>query len=250
MHDLALRDNPARPHPAPDKPSYLQRQIYNRTRPETLSFVARLRALLDRYPERMAVAEIAAEDQLATMVAYTDGPERYHTAYSFVFLGPEFGARFIRENVERMLALSESAWPSWAFSNHDVVRVATRWGAGRRRSGGVRQADDRAAHVPARNELSLPGRGAGPAPRRGAVREAQGPGGDHLLAEAQGPRRGEDADAVARRGAVRRLLLGRAVAADRPQAPAAGGGRRRRPTRARCWPSPAASSPGGRSTRR
>ena len=50
MHDLALRDNPARPHPAPDKPSYLQRQIYNRTRPETLSFVARLRALLDRYP--------------------------------------------------------------------------------------------------------------------------------------------------------------------------------------------------------
>jgi alpha-glucosidase len=130
MHDLALRDNPARPHPAPDKPSYLQRQIYNRTRPETLGFVARLRALLDRYPERMAVAEIAAEDQLATMVAYTDGPDRYHTAYSFVFLGPEFGARFIRENVERMQALSASAWPSWAFSNHDVVRVATRWGQG------------------------------------------------------------------------------------------------------------------------
>ena len=33
----ALRDNPPRPHPAPDKPSYLQRQIYNRTRPETLA---------------------------------------------------------------------------------------------------------------------------------------------------------------------------------------------------------------------
>lgn len=130
MHDLQLRDNPARPHPAPDKPSYLQRQIYNRTRPETLAFVPKLRALMDRYPERMAVAEIAAENQLATMVAYTDGPERYHTAYSFVFLGPEFGAAFIREQVERMLALSKDAWPSWAFSNHDVVRVASRWGRG------------------------------------------------------------------------------------------------------------------------
>lgn len=127
-HDLQLRDNPARPHPAPDKPSYLQRQIYNRTRPETLAFVSRLRQLLDRYPDRMAVAEIAAEDQLATMVDYTDGPERYHTAYSFVFLGQEFGAGFIRGQIERMLALSERAWPSWAFSNHDVVRVVSRWG--------------------------------------------------------------------------------------------------------------------------
>lgn len=128
MHDPQLRDNPARAHPSPDKPSYLQRQIYNRTRPETLAFVPKLRALLDRYPQRMAVAEIAAEDQLATMVAYTDGAERYHTAYSFIFLGPEFGARFIREQIERMLALSKSAWPSWAFSNHDVVRVVSRWG--------------------------------------------------------------------------------------------------------------------------
>jgi alpha-glucosidase len=41
-----------------------------------------------------------------------------------------FGARFIRANVARMLPLTESAWPSWAFSNHDVVRVATRWGQG------------------------------------------------------------------------------------------------------------------------
>ncbi len=136
MHDLQLRDNPPRAHPAPDKPNWLQQQIYNRSRPETLEFVPRLRAVMDRYPGSMTVAEIAAEDQVATMVAYTDGPKRYHTAYSFVFLGPEFGARHIRDNVERMTALSETAWPSWAFSNHDVVRVVTRWGG---------EADDPAA---------------------------------------------------------------------------------------------------------
>ncbi len=224
MHDLQLRDNPPRPHPAPDKPSYLQRQIYNRTRPETLAFVPKLRAAIDRYPERMAVAEIAAEDQLATMVAYTDGPERYHTAYSFVFLGPEFGARFIRDSIERMGALSNSAWPSWAFSNHDVVRVATRWGRSAADPVGLRQADAGAADKPARDRLPLPGRGAGPAACRGAVRPAPGSGGQDLLATAQGPRRRTYADALAGRIAKCRLLHGRAVAACR-SAPSATRGR-------------------------
>jgi|APTNR8051073442_1049403.scaffolds.fasta_scaffold01828_2 alpha-glucosidase len=128
-HDPLLRDNPPVHHPAPDKPLWLQRPIYNRTRPETLEFVARFRRLLDRYPGTMAVAEIAAEDQIATMGAYTDGPNRYHTAYSFVFLANVPTPKLIRDSVERMGAVAPGAWPSWAFSNHDVVRVATRTGA-------------------------------------------------------------------------------------------------------------------------
>jgi len=127
MHDLQLRDNPPYAHPNPVKPYWLQRQIYSRTRPENLAFVARLRGLLDRYPARMAVAEISSDDPLGTMVAYTDGPDRYHTAYSFVFLRQTFGAAHIRRSVEQMLDASENAWPSWAFSNHDVERVVSRW---------------------------------------------------------------------------------------------------------------------------
>jgi len=130
MHDPELRDNPPFAHPNPVKPYWLQRQIYNRTRPENLAFVARLRTLLDRYPERMAVAEIASDDPVGTMVAYTDGLDRYHTAYSFVFLRQSFGAAHIRRSVEQMLAASDNAWPSWAFSNHDVERVASRWCGG------------------------------------------------------------------------------------------------------------------------
>ncbi|MGF1641565.1 MAG: alpha-amylase family glycosyl hydrolase, partial [Rhodospirillales bacterium] len=128
MHDRELRDNPPVPHPDPVKPYWLQRQIYNRSRPETLAFVARLRALMDRYPGTMSVAELASDDPIGTMVAYTDGSDRFHTAYSFVFLGPPLGAAAIRGIVEAMLARSPGAWPSWAFSNHDVERVATRWG--------------------------------------------------------------------------------------------------------------------------
>lgn len=132
-HDRSLRNNPASGHPAPDKAYWLQRPLYTRTRPETLAFVTRFRELLDRYPGTMSVAEIAAEDQLGAMAAYTDGPDRYHTAYSFVFMRETFGASLFRQSVEDMLARSPAAWPSWAFSNHDVVRVVSRWErAGRR----------------------------------------------------------------------------------------------------------------------
>jgi alpha-glucosidase len=111
----------------PVKPVYMQVPVYNRSRPETLGFIARLRTLLDSYPERFAVGEIASRQQLKDMVDYTDGPDRLHSAYSFVFLKTEFGAGFIRKSIEEMLRASETAWPSWAFSNHDVMRVASRW---------------------------------------------------------------------------------------------------------------------------
>jgi alpha-glucosidase len=129
-HDPQLRDNPPYAHPEPVKAYWMQRQLYNRTRPETLLFVARLRALLDRYPGTMALAEIASDDPIGTTLAYIDGPDRYHSAYSFVFLRQSFGAGFIRASVEALLAGSATAWPSWAFSNHDVPHAVSRWSAG------------------------------------------------------------------------------------------------------------------------
>jgi alpha-glucosidase len=130
MHDPLLRDNPPCEHPDPVKPYRLQVPLYNRSRPETLGFMARLRGLLDDYPDRMAVGEIASRNQIEDMVDYTAGPDRLHTAYSFIFLRDRFGARHIRETVETMLAASADAWPSWAFSNHDVMRVVSRWSDG------------------------------------------------------------------------------------------------------------------------
>ncbi|HYN38059.1 MAG TPA: alpha-glucosidase, partial [Rhodospirillales bacterium] len=129
-HDPRLTDNPPVPGPPADRPYRMQRPLYNRGRPETLAVVARLRALLDSYSQRMAVAELASSgDAIATMIEYTDGPDRYHTAYSFVLMGDAFGAGVVREAVETMLRRSASAWPAWAFSNHDVVRAPSRWAA-------------------------------------------------------------------------------------------------------------------------
>lgn len=125
-HDPQLRDNP--PLPAEqrgDSPVLMQQHLHTMNQPASLDFLRRLRATMDRYPGRMAVGEIGGSDALATMLAYTAGAEALHTAYSFAFLG----ARPDAAAVARPLApwAEASGWPSWAFSNHDAPRVASRW---------------------------------------------------------------------------------------------------------------------------
>lgn len=129
FHDRALRDNPPLPEGLRgDSPVLMQRHQHNADQPETPRFLQRLRALMDRYPGRMAVGEIGGLDALATMVEYTRGHDRLHTAYSFAFLGPRPSAADVRARLAPWSAGDGAlAWPSWAFSNHDVPRVATRW---------------------------------------------------------------------------------------------------------------------------
>ncbi|MEQ8968112.1 MAG: alpha glucosidase [Azospirillaceae bacterium] len=128
VHDASLADNPARPDPDAYKPYSMQQHVHDRSRPETLDFMRRLRALLDGYDDRMAVAEIVSDRPLQRMAEYTGGPGPLHTAYSFVFLDAFGGARFVRDAVEAVSAHAPQAWPAWAFSNHDKARVLTRWG--------------------------------------------------------------------------------------------------------------------------
>ena len=70
---------------------------------------------------------------LKTMAAYTSGGDKLHMCYTFDFLGPTFSARFFREQVEAFETMVKDGWACWAFSNHDVIRHVSRWGAGRDR---------------------------------------------------------------------------------------------------------------------
>ena len=67
------------------------------------------------------------------MAAYTSGGDKLHMCYTFDFLGPNFSARFFRRKVEAFEAMVKDGWACWAFSNHDVIRHVSRWGAGRDR---------------------------------------------------------------------------------------------------------------------
>jgi len=83
--------------------------------------------LLDEYPHAVSLAEISSEDSIATTAEYTSA-DRLHMGYSFELLSEEYSARHIRGVVEGFEARLTDGWPCWAFSNHDVRRVVTRWG--------------------------------------------------------------------------------------------------------------------------
>ncbi len=131
FHDRLLRDNPPLPpERAGESPVLMQRHLHNADQPETQAFLERLRAAMDAYGhgERMAVGEIGGVDGLRTMQDYTAGDRRLHTAYSFGFLGARPDAAAL---AAQLLPWQDSdGWPSWAFSNHDAPRVASRWGEG------------------------------------------------------------------------------------------------------------------------
>ena len=130
-HDQELRHNPPVEDAHGVKPYDMQRHVYDRSRPETLPFIARLRRVLDSYDDRMAVAELATSQPVRRIAEYTTGPDRLHTAYSFVFLTGELTPCRVTETIATLLEAAPGAWPSWAFENHDVPRSLTRWGAKR-----------------------------------------------------------------------------------------------------------------------
>jgi len=137
MHDPQLRDNPPSPDPSPQffniafpTPFTMQEHIYDFSRPENLAFIEKIRTLLDRYENRMTVAEIAFNrDCTGVAVDYTNGTKRFHTAYNFTLIsGNKASASFIKGSLDDFQGRPGDAWPSWGFSNHDTVRVMSRWG--------------------------------------------------------------------------------------------------------------------------
>lgn len=135
FHDEPLRDNPAKPIDeregrgfSSDNPYAYQYHYFNNTQPQNLDFLARLRSLTERYPGTTTLGEVSSEDSLQTMLEYTDGDKHLHMAYSFELLVDEFSSAHIRHTVESFVNRSQGGWPCWAISNHDVARVASRWG--------------------------------------------------------------------------------------------------------------------------
>jgi alpha-glucosidase len=129
FHDAALTDNPAKAPRAPHRPYSYQRHLHDRSRPETVGFLKQLRALVDRYPGAMTVAEVFSEAYVGRLVEYTRGNDLLHTAYGFWFLEDRpLSGELVRDALEPWSTVD--AWPSWSFSNHDVVRAVTRWGGG------------------------------------------------------------------------------------------------------------------------
>jgi alpha-glucosidase len=127
VHDALLRDNPPSGDPNPALPRNMQIHKFNSNQPETLDFIAKLRERVDGLGDNMTVGELAP-GSYALMTEYTKGRQRLHTAYSFDFLSAWPGVEKVADILAQWREGPEDGWPSWAFSNHDVPRVASRWG--------------------------------------------------------------------------------------------------------------------------
>ncbi|MFK7876691.1 MAG: alpha-amylase family glycosyl hydrolase [Paracoccaceae bacterium] len=132
FHDQKLRSNP----PAQAKPQVMatdlygmQNNIYNKTRPENLAFLQKLRTLTDEYKDIMMVGEVGemGRRSIEIMGEYTAGTDRLHMAYSFAMLGPDFNAEHFRNCIEGFQSGAPDGHPYWSFSNHDVPRHVSRW---------------------------------------------------------------------------------------------------------------------------
>lgn len=138
FHDRRLRDNP----PAlgkklkvstvrPGNPYGFQVHKHDKSQPENLPFLQRLRGLMDAFGA-VGIGEIGDEDSLPVMAEYTSGGDKLHAAYGFHLLTDEFGADRIRGVLQEFekLVKRKGGWGCWSFSNHDCERVVTRWGQG------------------------------------------------------------------------------------------------------------------------
>lgn len=138
FHSEGLEDNPPVLAGEPktmgvshDNPYSYQRHVYDLSRPENLTFLKELRALMDEFPGSTTVGEIGDDFPLERMAEYTSGNDKLHMAYTFDLLNKPNSVEYIRNVLQNMQNIVGDGWPCWALSNHDVVRSRTRWGEGK-----------------------------------------------------------------------------------------------------------------------
>ncbi|BDX07874.1 alpha-amylase family glycosyl hydrolase [Planctobacterium marinum] len=129
FHDEELRNNPGLKQDIRKlfNPYDFQRHLYDKNRPESIDFAKRMRHLVAQYDNRMLVGEIGDKHAEKLMQDYTGDGDKLHTAYSFRLLNKEFGAGYFASVLAQQESLLNDGWPTWAFSNHDITRVASRW---------------------------------------------------------------------------------------------------------------------------
>jgi len=136
FHDARLRDNPALERerltatvaPAVN-PYNWQDHLHDKNQPENIAFLQRLRRLMDEFPAATLVGEVGDGQYSSEIQAeYTAGDDRVHMCYAFDLLsGQEPTAEFFGRVLEQHESTIGDGWASWAFSNHDVMRHASRW---------------------------------------------------------------------------------------------------------------------------
>ncbi len=110
-------------------PYNFQDHLYDKNRPENVDFLRSFRALTEEFNAIATLGEVGdAQYGIDIVAQYTAGDDLVQMCYAFEFLSAQ---RLTAQRVEGVLRAFSKAdatgWACWAFSNHDVVRHATRW---------------------------------------------------------------------------------------------------------------------------
>jgi len=136
-YDRQLRDNPKRAgnselmedgQEANPLSQYITK--YSKDRPENLEFIHYLRKIFDE-SGAVSIGEIGSAEGLeSTLKLGTDYVKKgkgLHLAYTFSMLNKNMSAEYL-EHVLRVTEESiEDGWPCWSLSNHDCMRMISRF---------------------------------------------------------------------------------------------------------------------------
>ena len=140
IKDATLRDNPPNPDyvPGPGHPPYNSLSAaFSTDQPEVHEIVEEMRALTDRYSERVLIGEIYLPIQ--KLVAYYGRDGRgAHLPFNFQLITLPWEARRIDAAIsEYEGAMPDHGWPNWVLGNHDQPRIASRVGLAQARVAGM-----------------------------------------------------------------------------------------------------------------
>ncbi len=132
IKDEQLRDNPSNPD-APDNLSEndLFRRllsVYNLDQDEVHPMLREIRGVLDEYDDRVAIGELWGP--LDRWVRYYgEQGDELHLPFNFRLMYLPWRADEFRKSVAEMeAALPDFAWPNYVLGNHDLPRLASRYG--------------------------------------------------------------------------------------------------------------------------
>ncbi|MGL4309739.1 MAG: alpha-glucosidase [Paracoccaceae bacterium] len=129
-HDRQLRcdaaDYRVKDKPEPN-PYFMQYHLFSKNQPENLGWMERIRRIMNDYADRATVGEMGESHHAIRMMGEYTAPGRLHQCYSFEMMGYDYSPAFFRNCITDFFTGAPEGWPMWAFSNHDVVRHATRW---------------------------------------------------------------------------------------------------------------------------
>ncbi len=129
IKDAVFRDNPKNPEYKTEQTPYNSLlPVYSTDQPEVHEIVREMRALLDRYEERVLIGEVYLP--IHRLVSYYgEAQDGAHLPFNFQLVTLPWSASQIAAAVsEYEGALPLNAWPNWVLGNHDQPRIASRVG--------------------------------------------------------------------------------------------------------------------------